>query len=38
MSLERFEIISKLNNTLNELLILVRNKEDGQLYTIKVFE
>ena len=35
MSLERFEIISKLNNTLNELLILVRNKEDGQLYTIK---
>ena len=35
MYLERFEIISKLYNTLNDLLILVRNKEDGQLYTIK---
>ena len=35
MSLERFEIISKLNNSLNDLLILARNKEDGQLYTIK---
>ena len=35
MSLERFEIISKLYNTLQDLLILVRSKEDGQLYTIK---
>ena len=35
MSLERFEIISKLYNTLHDLLLLVRNKEDGQLYTIK---
>jgi len=35
MSLERFEIISKLYNTLQDLLILVRKKEDGQLYTIK---
>jgi len=35
MYLERFEIISKLYNTLNDLIILVRSKEDGQLYTIK---
>ena len=35
MSLDRFEIISTIYNTLQDSLKLVRNKEDGKLYTIK---
>ena len=35
MSLERFEVISTISNTLQDSLKLVKLKEDGQLYTIK---
>ena len=35
MSLDRFEIISNLYNTLQNSLKLVKKKEDGKLYTIK---
>ena len=35
MSLERFEVISTISNTLQDSLKLVKLKEDGKLYTIK---
>ena len=35
MSLDSFEIISTLYNTLQDSLKLVRKKEDGKLYTLK---
>ena len=35
MSLDRFEIISTIYNTLQDSLKLVKRKEDGKLYTIK---
>ena len=35
MSLDRFEIISTISNTLQDSLKLVKKKEDGKLYTLK---
>ena len=35
MSLERFEVVSTLLNTLQESLKLVKSKKDGKLYKIK---
>ena len=35
MSLDRFEIISTIYNTLEDSLLLVKKKEDGKIYTIK---
>ena len=35
MSLDRFEIISTIYNTLEDSLLLVKKKENGKIYTIK---